>query len=404
MKVIRQTRILSLLGACILLGLTAVGSLQAQGGWVLLNADASRLVRSGSEAMYNMRYAEADSIFNQLVALDATHPVGYFLLALTDWWRIVPNMDDDPRVEKISASFNDRIDKVVDICDGRLEKNNSDIIGLFFKGSALGYRARLTTSRNFGSSSIVEWSSALSEGAEAYDIILRCQRLAPSNSDILLGSGLYNYLGAYLPEKYPALKSIATWLPPGDKKIGISMLRLSGEKAVYASTEARYSLLDIMANMEQDWGQALAIGRALHLQYPGNSVFYKFYARSLYQTSNFAEADTAWNDILARIKRREPGYEATLARQGLYFIGDCRLRVGDYPIALRTFDEAIKLSGRFQDEESGWLARTTLRRGNVLDKMGRRKEAIKAYEDVLDIPNSGDTHDLAKRYIATPYS
>ena len=387
-----------------LLFLLASSNAWSQGSWVLLNAKATALVRSGTEAMYNMRYQEADSIFVQLIAYDSAHPAGYFLLALVDWWRMVPNMDNrGAAFERVQQSFNGRIDKVAEMCDHRLERNPNDIVGLFFKGSALGYRARMATTLTFVSSDPLTMADALDEAYEAYQLILRCQRLAPSNSDILLGSGLYNYLGAYIPEKYPVLKPMTSFLPPGDKAIGLSMLRLSGQKAVYAGTEARYSLLDILANMEEDYGQALPIARELHQQYPGNSVFYKFYARSLYQVSDFAAADTAWHDILQRIKRRETGYELTLARQGLYFVGDCRLRTGDLSTALRTFDEAIKLSKRFDDDESGWLVMSVLKRGMALDKLGRRREALEMYDEVLDYPNKRDSHAEAVRYITKPY-
>lgn len=388
-----------------LLLIVAATAAQSQGAWVLLNAQATTLVRSGTDAMYNMRYAEADSIFRELISRDPTHPAGYFLLALVDWWRMVPNLDQrNSQFISFEKSFDDRIDKVVETCDDRLATNANDIVGLFFKGSALGYRARLATTLMFSSNNPLTLADALDEASEAYNLILRCQRLAPSNSDILLGSGLYNYLGAYIPEKYPILKPLVGYLPPGDKAIGLSMLRISGQKAVYAGTEARYSLLDILANMEEDYGQALPVARELHTQYPGNSVFFKFYARALYQTSDFAAADTAWMDILWRVQRNEPGYNGTLARQGLYFVGDCRLRSGDFASALKCFNEAIRISGDiFDDDESGWLVMTWLKKGMVLDKMGKRKEAISAYEEVLDKPNRRDSHVQAERYIAKAY-
>ncbi len=374
------------------------------GGWVLLDATATSLVRSGTNAMYNLRYAEADSIFNDLVRQYPDHPAGYFLLALVDWWRIVPNSSVDSKVGRYSESFNKRIDKVVEISNQKLAKNSNDIVGLFFKGSALGYRARLMTLRSFSGTSLLDWARAASEGYEAYQIILQCQRLAPSNSDILLGSGLYNYLGAYLPEKYPAAKGAIGFLPPGDRKIGLSMLRISGERAVYASTEARYSLLDILTNMEADYVSALPVARALHEQYPGNSVFYRFLARVLYQTSNFAEADTAFRDILRKIKLREPGYELTLARQALYYLGDIRLRSGDYETAVRLFQEADQQSRRLgDDDESSWVILANLKMGYAFDLMGRRDEAVRQYKRVLSMDNYNGSRDNAQKFIAQPY-
>lgn len=383
---------------------TATMSTQTSGNWVLLNADATGMVKSGTNAMYNLHYDEADSIFNALAQKYPQHPAGYFLLALVDWWRIVPNSSVQSKVERHAESFNTRIDKVLEISDQLLDKNPSDIVGLFFKGSALGYRSRLVVLRNFGSVSLLDWASAANEGKEAYDIILQCQRLAPSNSDILLGSGLYNYLGAYVPEKYPAAKAVLGFLPPGDRKIGLSMLRISGERAVYASTEARYALLDILTNMEQDYNSALPIARALHDQYPGNSVFYRFFARALYQTSSFVEADTAFRDILRKIKAREPGYELTLARQALYYLGDIRLRSRDLETAVRLFQEADQQSRRLgDDDESSWVILANLKMGYAYDLMGQRDNATRQYKKVLSMDDYNNSRDNAKKFLAQPY-
>ncbi len=376
----------------------------ARGGWVLLDVASNALVKSGTNAMYNLRYEEADSIFNELVKHDPEHPAGYFLLALVDWWRIVPNSSVDSKVDRYSKSFDGRIDKVVEISNKRLEANPNDIIGLFFKGSALGYRARLMTLRNFSSTSIFDWVIAASTGKEAYDIILQCQRLAPTNSDILLGSGLYNYFGAYIPEKFPAAKGALGFLPPGDRKIGLSMLRISGERAVYAGTEARYSLVDILTNMEADYASALPVARALHEQYPGNSVFYRFLGRALYQTSNFVEADSAFRDILRKIKAREPGYELTLARQALYYLGDIRLRSGDLQTAVRLLQEADQQSRRLgDDDESSWIVLTNLKMGYAYDLLGRRDDAVRQYKRVLSMDNYNNSRENAEKYLKTPY-
>jgi len=394
-----------LLVSSVLLTLSLPSCVTAQdgGAWVLLNAEASQMVKSGTDSLYNMRYSAADSIFTAMIARDPQHPAGYFLLALVDWWRIVPNLDVTSKVDRYSKSFNNRIDKVLDACQERLDRNPHDIVGLFFKGAALGYRARLVTSQGFTGSSLVEWAEAANLACEAYDIILTCQRLAPSNSDVLLGSGLMNYLAAALPEKFPIARSVITCLPPGDKKIGLTMLRLAGQKAVYSRTEARYALVDNLMNIERNYGEALGTAQELFNEYPDNSAFHKAYARCLYQVSNFAAADSVWSEILRRIQARRPGYELTFARQGLYMLGDCRLRSGDFALAVRLFDESVKQARRMDDEESSWTANALLREGNAYDKLGRRDEALRAYREVLALDNYTNTHANAKKYIEKPF-
>jgi tetratricopeptide (TPR) repeat protein len=380
-----------------------VATAQGGGGWVLIDAEGSALVKQGTQAMYNLHYAEADSIFNILIQRQPDHPAGYFLQALVDWWRIVPNQSVNSKVDALSESFNARIEKVIEVADARLEKNPKDIVGLFFKGSAIGYRARLVVLKDFDASSVFAWVNAATEGKKAYDIILECQRLAPSNSDILLGSGMYNYLGAYISQQYPTFKNVVGFLPPGDKQIGLSMLRIAGQRATYAGTEARMALLEIYSAWEKNDAEAAKIAAELHEQYPGNSVFYRYLARSLYMTKDFERADSMYADILQRVHNREPGYELTLARQGSYFLGDIRRRLGKYDDAIGYLKEADKLSRRFGEDESAWNVMSNLRMGFTYDKMGKRAEAIRQYKRVLDMDNVSDSHDQAEKYLKKPY-
>lgn len=372
---------------------------RAESQWALLDARADTIVRHGLDATYNLRYQQADSIFNSMIKLYPEHPAGYFLLALVDWWRIVPNIDVDSKVERYSESFNKRIDRTLEICEKRLDKNPIDIVGLFFKGSALGYRARLNVSKSFSPTTI----AAITDGKEAYDIILQCQRMAPSNSDVLLGSGLYNYMAAYIPEQYPWAKSFVSFLGPGDRQLGIQMLRISGKRAAYANVEARYSLMEILSNFEKDYPAGLEVAKELYAQYPFNPVFHKYLAKNYYMTSDFTNADSAWTEILRRVKRRTSGYEITLARQGLYYLGDIRLRQGKLEDARKFFEEAAKQSGRIGEDETSWIVQATLKLGNVYDALGDRKKATARYEDVLDMEEYSGSHAKAKGFLSTPY-
>ncbi len=375
----------------------------ASAQWVLLDADADALVRRGVDAMYNLRYSEADTIFGVLARDYPDHPAGYFLLALVDWWRIIPNIDVDSKVKRYSASFNERIDKVIDVADKRLDDNPADIVGLFFKGAALGYRARLTVYKNFNSTALLDWVSAALDGYEAYKIILECQKLAPSNSDVLLGSGLYNYMAVYLPEHYPSAKPYLGFLPPGDRQLGIQMLRISANRAQYAGTEAKYSLLEILSNMEKDYSSGLQVAQELVAKYPGNPVFQRYLAKNYYMIRDFQNADSTWSEILRRVKRRENGYELTLARQGLYYLGDIRLQEGHYQDAISLLNECIEQSGRLGDPESSWGVWANLKLGYAYDMLKQRGEAMRQYKKVLSMDDFNGSRDNARKYLAQPY-
>jgi tetratricopeptide (TPR) repeat protein len=277
------------------------------------------------------------------------------------------------------------------------------MVGLFFKGSALGYRARLKVTRNFSATSLLDWPSVLTEGKEAYDIILQCQRMAPSNSDVLLGSGIYNYMAAYVPEKYPISKPFVSFLGPGDRQLGIQMLRISGQRAQYASVEAKYSLLEILTEFQKDYPAALEVAKELYAKYPGNPIFHKYLAKNYYLTNDYVDADSAWTEILRRVKRRESGYELTLARQGLYYLGDVLLRQGKYDDALRRFEEAVHQSERLGEDETSWIIMSELKIGYIYDLMGKRDEAVRQYKKVLAMDDYNSSRNNARKYLAEPY-
>jgi tetratricopeptide (TPR) repeat protein len=387
-------------------GILAPASSSAQ--WVLLEKDADVTVRSGFDALYNLRYDEADTLFTDLTRRHPEHPAGYFLLALVDWWRIVPNLDEDKRFRAHSESFHARIDKVVELSDARLDRNPGDIVGLFFKGAAIGYQARYKLLTASGMSAITQWPSAALDGLEAKEILNRAQVIAPSNSDILLGSGLFTYMSAALPEQYPAAKELLGFLPPGDRTIGLNMLRISAQKAQYASVEAKYALLEIQSSFERNWPEVLRVSQELHTAYPNNPIFHRYLAQGYYMTSDFTSADSAYREIIRRVLARQNGYQMTMARRALYYLGDIRMRTGNLESAVKHFQHAITEGARLDvGEETNWMALSVLKLGYVYDMMGKRREAMKQYEEVLDLDEhpfeKTTTHELAKLYLTKPY-
>ncbi|MFC2131917.1 tetratricopeptide repeat protein, partial [Bacteroidota bacterium] len=301
--------------------------------------------------------------------------------------------------EKYDEVFLEKIEKVLEICDTRLDSNIIDITALFFQGGAYGYRARFHAIRK-------NYLSVANDGRRGYETLTECWKLAPGNHDIQLGTGLYNYFVVAFPEKYPVFKPLTTFFPKGDKRIGILQLKSATKYARYAAIEAKDVLLQIFYQFEKNYAEALKVAEDLSFSYPDNPYFQRYLGRS-YTTNGWKykeKAEETWREILKRCIRRKLGYDRLTAREALYYVGLALMRKRDYKTSLKYFykcDEACRSVDK--DGPSGFMVKTNLYIGKVLDIQGKRKYAKKQYEKVLRWDDYDGSHDTAERYLQKPY-
>ena len=104
--------------------------------------DAPLVRKQGAEGLallYNMEFEKARSIFDEIDQRYPNHPVGPFLNGLNIWWRILIDLSDTSHDDAFFQAMNETIDRCEEILDG--DPGNFD--ATFFKGAALGFRARL---------------------------------------------------------------------------------------------------------------------------------------------------------------------------------------------------------------------------------------------------------------------
>ncbi len=360
--------------------------------WVAMSTDADSLVQLGTKAVYNVEFDRAQDIFDEVIRRYPTHPAGYFLDAMIEWWRITIGQ----RSPAIEAKFLSKLDKVISVCDVNLSADPKDISSLFFKGGALGYRGRYNATRN-------NMLSAAEDGRVALGILNDCQKVAPANHDILLGTGLYNYWAAVLPEKYPALKPVMIFLPKGDKIIGLAQLKAAARQARYASVEAKVVLVQAYFDFEKNSLEAVEFAKDLHMQYPRNPAFQRAYGRCLVSLGPIDSAAVLWRDVLNRCLDKWPGYNRNAAREALYYIGVSLMIRGDLDKALTYFYKCDEACRKIDEDASGFIIKTNLKIGQIYDMQGKRDLAIKQYKKLLSWSDNNGSHADAQRYLASPY-
>ena len=361
--------------------------------WVLMRTDAEKLISKGTQYIYNTQFDSASICFNKVVESYPNHPAGYFLEAMIDWWR----MQLDHRANIYDQAFLSKVDKVVEVCDKTLDTNEYDIAALFFKGGILGYRGRYYASNQ-------SWLKAANDGRDAFDILIKCNKLAPSNHDIMLGTGIYNYFAAALPDLYPALKTVMIFLPSGDKKLGLLQLEAAARDARYANIEAKVVLQQVYGNQfEKNVNEYMRVSEELYKAYPNNAFFHRKYASALIQVGKSDTSEIAWHLILKHYRLKTFGYDGYTAREALYYLGWFAFNRAKYDDALQYFykcDEACRL---LDQDPSGFMVKLNLYVGKIYDLQGKRDLAINQYNKVLSWNDIQNSHSEAEQYKKSPY-
>ncbi len=350
--------------------------------------------RRGIENVYNLEFEKAEAEFSTLVALRPGHPAGPFFHAMVTWWRIMVDMEN----RQYDEGFYETLESVVAMCDSMLGQDENDIEAIFFKGGAIGFEGRLRFHRD-------DWLAAANAGRKALPLVRRANDLDPTNYDIYLGTGIYNYYASVIPEEYPVVKPLLLFIPAGDKKKGLRDLTTAGERARYAAVESMYFLMQIYYMYERDYAKALALADTLHTRFPGNMVFHKYLGRCLVVMGNYQRAEETFQAVLTKVRQGARGYSKGVERESMYYLGTCALEMRRLDDALGHLYRCDELSRTLDAREpSGFMTMANLKIGMVYDLQGRHDLAKQQYTKVLSLPSYKDTHVQAERYLKKPYA
>jgi len=352
-----------------------------------------QITRRGIDYVYNLEFDNAEREFSELVRLQPRHPAGHFFLAMVQWWRILVDIENTQHDD----DFLDALERVIDLCDEILDQEKDNVTALFFKGGALGFQGRLRFHRD-------SWLGAANAGRKALPLVQDASRFDPNNYDIFLGTGIYNYYAAVIPEQYPFTKPLLLFVPPGDRKKGIEQLTIAAENGKYASVEATYVLMQLNYLYEKNYSEALTLATRLNSRFPNNMLFHKYLGRCYVSLNNWPKVEEVYTEILARVHRGQPGYNALTEREGVYYLGLCEMNKGRFDSALKHFYRCDELSRTLDaSEPSGFMVMANLKVGNIYDAQAKRDLAVVQYEKVLNLKEYKDSHKQAERFLNAPY-
>ena len=342
----------------------------------------------GINSMYNFDFKRADSQFRWLKGKYGWHPLPYFLLGLSQWWRIVPNIQNTQYDDAMLVYM----DSTILVAENIFE-HGSKVEGGFFLSAAYAFKGRLYAERH-------AWRKAATAGKNAMKYLDYCRDHEEFGPEILFGDALYNYYAVWIPENYPVLKPVMMFFRDGDKDLGLTQLKEVANNAFFTRTEAQYFLMRIMANEENNKKAALFTSQYLHETFPKNAYFHRFYAQMLYSTGQHSKVEDVSLSIISKIDSSFIGYEQNSGRYAAFFLGEINAHNDEPEIAEKYYKLCVKYGDEIGAQNKGYYLYSVLNIGRYAADRGEKEYAKEQFKKVKKLSGKKDrTYDLAKKYL-----
>jgi hypothetical protein len=332
-------------------------------------------------AMYNFKFDAAEKDFQWMRYRYPSHPLPVFLLGLMEWWKIQPDIDN----KSFDDSFTALMDTSILLAENLQRKDKQSIEAAFFLAASHGFKGRLLSERG-------SWTKAAIEGKKSLTNLQITKQNDTLSPEFLFGVALFNYYSVWIPDNYKFLRPVMALFPRGDKEKGIIQLKEVAFNAFYTRTEAYLYLARIYANEENQPQKALPMCEYLAATFPDNPYFQRLYARMCYSLGKTAEVEKVSLDILDKINRQMPGYEATSGRYASYYLGYIYRHSykKDKQKARKYFDQCLQFCNKNEAFKTGYYKFTLL---NLMQISDEEKNPMMAVEYARKIQESTDRND-----------
>ena len=287
-------------------------------------------VTSGIDDMYNFNFNRAESQFQWIKLYYPNHPLPYFLMALSQWWKILPNFHNESYDNKLLVY----LDSTIIFSKNLLKKSNKNTEAIFFLTASYAFKSRLMGERE-------NWARSLAAASKTFKYLYSIdQKINSLSIEFLLGYGLYNYYIPWIKKEYRFLKTLLWIYPDGNAEDGLKKIEKSSRESFYTRIEAQFFLINIYSSIN-NIDKALFIIEQLYGKYPNNPYFERQYAYLLYRNGEMNKMREICESILKKVALKNKGYDNNTARYSCFFLGKYYNAIKNYERAKFYFLETI---------------------------------------------------------------
>ena len=358
-------------------------------GWLLLDESIKNELSGAVNNLYNFKYDRAERQFRSLKRRYPNHPMPYFLMGLSQWWKIVPTNILTKQYDELFFAY---MDTTIAQGEKLISRNKNNYEAAFFLAAAHGFSARLHSERS-------NWRKATVHSKKALNFMEKASEANGLSVEFLFGQALYNYYSVWISQNYPLLRPVLIFFPNGNKPLGLNQLQRVANQGFYTGTEAKFFLMKILTNEENNPVSAYHLSRELAIRYPDNAYFQRFFARMAFVTGNLSEAERTSLDILGKLNRKLPGYESISGRYATYFLGYIYQNRKNLPQAKAYFTQCIAFANETNETKSGYALNAYLNLARISHQEKNIKQAKVYYNIVKELAEEKAPQKEARDYL-----
>ncbi len=360
---------------------------------LMQNEDLQIEATEALNSMYNFKFDVAETKFQEILRRYPEHPLPYYIIGLSNWWKMMPYGEDDPKLKIHEPEFDKYMDLSIDKAEKLLSKSEDNIEAIFFLCAAHALIARHYAENG-------QEMRSLNNTRKAFHYFKRLNDKKDLSPEFLFFSALFNYYAAWFKGEYKMMSPVLSLFPEGDKTLGIKQLKEVSYNAFWTRTEAQYFLMRIYYNEEENEKSALAFSEYLAKTFPDNPYFQRIYARICYTLGQWKECKEVSENILYKLNIGMPGYEETSGRYAGFFLGRIYKMSGNLEKSKEYYKKAIDNAEKGNATDQNYYLYAVADLARMSDKEKDVASARQYYQTILDkAERKNELHKEAKDYL-----
>ena len=344
-------------------------------------------VRRGTDAFYNYEYERSVKVLDSARKKYPGHP-GVHVAWVAAKWR-----SDESTLSKgeVYKNFESNLDDIELVYDSLLAENPSDPDYLLYYGTTKGLKARILLGQK-------KWIPTLISAYRGFRIVQKVEQMDSTLLDLYLPIGIVEY---YAGMSNVLLKAGAGLFGlEASKKEGLRKMEIAAIQSPWAWTEAMSILSFIYQFVDIDVERGYLLSKKLVEKYPNNYDYKIHYVQSLLQKGELKLAEEKLTKLNVTLLEQRPRHQELFTSYVHYLWAYYYYLNGDEERALNFSNLSID---NYYSDLDAFLGEAYLLRGKIMDKRGKRMEAVIAYKKCIKLGNYTYAIQLAKKYLDDPF-